>query len=176
MPTLKVDSLLFSFDRSVDAQRYDTWSHYLNMWNKHGGEKAVDVVAVGGNAAANAMWLIEAKDFRVISNPPNPSNIGGLAQTVADKVKDTLAGLSHAQTHAVKASEKTHAAAALAAPIRRVVLHLEPHTGTHTKLFPKGFSASVLQKLKQLVKVTDPNPLVLNIASTPMAGVPWTVA
>ncbi|MFZ1403942.1 MAG: hypothetical protein WAW03_12695 [Anaerolineae bacterium] len=48
--------------------------------------------------------------------------------------------------------------------------------GPHSVLFPAGFSASVLQQLKQLVNTIDPNPLVLNIANTPAAGVPWSVA
>jgi hypothetical protein len=56
------------------------------------------------------------------------------------------------------------------------VLHLEPYAGDTSTLFPSGFAASVLQKLKQLVKNTDPNPLVLNIANTPAAGVPWIVS
>lgn len=64
----------------------------------------------------------------------------------------------------------------MAAPTKRVVLHLEPHLGPHTALFPGGFEASVLQKLRQLVKTIDPNPLVLNIATTAKAAVPWTVA
>ena len=58
----------------------------------------------------------------------------------------------------------------------RVVLHLEPHEGPHTKLFPRNFSGGVLQKLKQLVKQIDPEPKVLNIANTRWAGVPWTVS
>ena len=53
--------------------------------------------------------------------------------------------------------------------------HLEPHVGAHSALFPSGFAASVLQRLKQLVRTIDPNPLVLNIADTALVGVPWAV-
>ena len=176
MATLQVDALQFTFAPLVAAQIYDTWQHYVAVWNRGGGQKAMDLVAIENTATPMTTWLIEAKDFRVITSPPNPSNITGLAQTVADKATDTLAGLADAAVHAVVASEKGHAASALAAPAKRVVLHLEPHTGNHTALFPAGFSASVYQKLKQLVRAIDPNPLVLNIANTPVAGVPWSVA
>lgn len=95
---------------------------------------------------------------------------------MADKAAHTIAGLTDAAVNATVASEKIHAVNALATPVKRVVLHLEPHTGLHTALFPIGFAADVLQKIKQLVKAIDPSPLVLNIANTPAAGVPWTVA
>lgn len=95
---------------------------------------------------------------------------------MADKAAHTIAGLADAAANATVASEKIHAMNALATPVKRVVLHLEPHTGLHTALFPIGFAADVLQRIKQLVKAIDPSPLVLNIANTPAAGVPWTVA
>jgi hypothetical protein len=176
MPTLHVDTFQFTFAPTVAAWRYDTWQHYIAVWNAGGGQKAVDVVAVESPADPVTTWLIEAKDFRIITHPPKPSNIAGLAQTVADKATHTLAGLADAAADAAVASEKNHATSALAAPSKRVVLHLEPHTGPHTALFPIGFAAGVLQQLRQLVKTIDPNPLVLNIANTRSAEVPWSVA
>ena len=146
MPALRVDSLQFNFAPTIQAERYETWQHYTTVWNAPpGGQKAMDVVAVESAAAFITTWLIEAKDFRIITSPPGPSNIGGLAQTVADKAAHTLAGLTDAATYAAVASEKAHAASAVSAPAKRVVLHLEPHTGPHSALFPAGFAASVLQ-------------------------------
>lgn len=136
----------------------------------------MDVVAIESAANPGVVWLVEAKDFRIITYPPRNSNISGLPQQVADKAAHTIAGLADAARNATVASEKNHATRALAAPVKRVVLHLEPHTGPHTKLFPIGFPASVLQSLKRLVRAIDPNPLVLNIANAPAAGVPRTVA
>jgi len=177
MPTLQVDTLQFVFSPAVSAGIYDQWQHYTTVWNAPpGGKKAVDVVAVDGAPPPSTAWLIEAKDFRVITQPPKPSNIAGLAQFVADKATDTLAGLAHAQNHAAVAGEKQLATDAMNSNNKRIVLHLEPHTGAHTALFPAGFAASVLQKLQQLVQAIDPKPLVLNIANTPAAGVPWTVS
>lgn len=175
MPTLQVDTLRFDFDGTVAAQIYDRWQHYTTVWNAPpGGQKAVDVVAVEGASPAGVTWLIEAKDFRVITDHPKPSNIGGLAQLVADKAAQTLAGLADASTRATMPAEKQLATIALASGSRRVVLHLEPHTGAHSALFPAGFAASVLQQLRRLVRTIDPNALVLSIANTSESGVPWT--
>lgn len=173
MTTIVVDqTLTFVFIPSIAAESYDKWQHYINNWsNTAGGKKAVDIVAVNG-APPSTAWLIEAKDFRVITNPPKPSNISGLAQFVADKVRDTLTGLSDASINATLVGEKQHAANAIACPTRRIVLHLEPHTGARSALFPAGFSTLVYQQLRQLVS----NPLVLNIANTPKSNVPWTVS
>ena len=148
----------------------------LTVWSAAlPGQKAVDIVAFDAGTRPTTCWMIEAKDFRVITNPPKPSNIGGLAQTVFEKVQDSIAGLTDAAASATNHTEQSLAQLAMSATGRRVVLHLEPHTGPHTKLFPTNFSASVLQKLRQLVRSIDPTPLVLNIADTPSADVPWTV-
>jgi hypothetical protein len=176
MPTLQVDTLTFTFTPAVTAQLYDKWQHYTAVWNAPGGRKAVDVVAVEGAAPPTVTWLIEAKDFRIITNPPKGSNIGGLAQFVADKVSDTQSGLADAAINAANPAERSHAANAVASTSVRIVLHLEPHVGAHTALFPTNFAAGVYQSLKQLVQAIDPNPLVLNVGNTAVAGVPWAVA
>ncbi len=176
MPTVHVDKLPFDFDAAWAADKYDEWDHYTQVFNKPpASQKAMDVVAVETSSDPQVTWLIEAKDFRVITNPPKPSNIGGLAQTVTDKVIDTLTGLSDARAHAITPKEKQLATLALTSASRRVVLHLEPHTGPHSALFPAGFAANVLQQLRRLVRHIDPNALVLNIANTPASGVSWTV-
>jgi hypothetical protein len=177
MPSLPVDSFVFNFLPSVAAEKYDLWQHYTTVWNAPpGGQKAVDVVAVEGSPPQSVAWLIEAKDFRVITNPPKPSNIAGLAQFVADKAAHTLGGLADASVNATVPGERQLATDAAASASHRVVLHLEPHTGAHSALFPAGFAANVLQQLRRLVATIDPNPLVLNIANTPASGVPWTVS
>ncbi len=176
MIMLQVDTFVFTFAPTVAAaQIYDTWKHYLQVWNATGGRKAVDIVAVESAVPPVIAWLIEAKDFRIITNPPKSSNLSTLAQTVADKVSDTQSGLADAALHAADLSEQSFAANAVAATSVRIALLLEPHVGPHTALFPAGFSASVLQKLRQLVKTIDPNPLVLNLANTASSGVPWSV-
>lgn len=176
MTILQVDTLTFDFDPAVRADTYDKWLHHCLVWNAQpGGKKAVDVLAVEGAPPATA-WLIEAKDFRVITNPPKPSNISGLAQQVADKVNDSLAGLADASINATVPKEKQLATDAGGCAGQRIVLHLEPHTGVHTALFPANFAANVLQQLRQRVHTIDANPLVLNIANTQQSGVPWSVS
>lgn len=176
MPTLAVESLNFTFGRNWDAQRYDESHHYNDVWNSKGGRSGVDLVAAKMQAVPNTAWMIEAKDFRQITQPPEPSNLLGLAATVAKKAEDTWLGLADAADRAQDAGEKRLAMRARSAKRRRVVLHLEPHVGPHTKLFPASFSVGVQQKLRQLLKSTDPNALVLNIGNTPKAKVPWKVA
>ena len=174
MPNLLVDGLRFDFRPSMAAEKYDESQHYQDLL-KPKGKKAVDLVAMRRQAIPVTLWLIEAKNFRVISSPPDRSNISGLAQTVADKVKDSLLGLEDAAKRAEIPAEKEHARRAIAAEQRRIVLHLEPHVGPHSALFPRGFGAGVLQKLKQLVRSVDPNPLVASITK-PAPGVPWAVS
>lgn len=178
MPTIIEQNLTFVFDATIDAQKYDTWTHHTQVRNRlPNGQKAVDIVAIQTSASPTVTWMIEAKDFRIVTSPPRPSNVAGLPQTVADKVTDTLTGLTDAATNATVPSEKNLAVNARATGTKRIVLHLEPYTGTqYTALFPTGFTASVLQKLRQLVRTIDPNPLVLNIANTPASQVPWTVS
>ncbi len=176
MPALLVDHLLFEFLPSLAAEKYDEWAHYRSVWNAMGGRRAADVVAVRQQAAPPTAWLIEAKDFRKISQPPEPANLKGLAHTVAEKVRDTIAGLDDAADNANPERERVHAQRARAAGEIRVVLHLEPPSGRHSKLFPTGFQSGVLQRLKQLLRDVDRTPLVLDMASTPRAGVPWTVS
>ena len=176
MQTLVVDkTLTFDFDPHVEAEIFDGWDHVTKHWTQRRNKKLIDVVSVESVSGGDTAWLIEVKDFRVINGPPKPSNIATLDQTVAKKVQDSLLGLADTAANGAKSSEKAHAANTMAATSRRVVLHLEPHVGAHTALFPTGFPASVLQKLKTLVAHIDPNPLVLDISRTARAGVPWIV-
>jgi len=178
MPRVTEQNLTFVFPESMDAQKYDTWTHYKEVRNKPiRSQKAVDVVAVQTSAEPVTTWMIEAKDFRTVTSPPRPSNVATLHKTVAAKVQDTVEGLADAARHAAAPSEKELAQKTQTATTKRIVLHLEPHTGPHTALFPRGFAADVLQRLKQMaeIRAIDNNPLVLSIATTRGSGVPWTV-
>lgn len=129
------------------------------------------------STAPDLVWLIEAKDYRVITNPPKPANLRDLPETIEKKVRSTLAALAVVAAANSGSAAKTHAGKAAVVSRRRVVLHLEPHTptGAHSVLFPTNFSVNVLLKLKQLVRDIDRSPLVLDVARTPGAGVPWEV-
>jgi hypothetical protein len=112
MSTIQIDSLSFTFRPEISATRYDTSPHYIHVWQQQNQRKAVDVIALETEAAPATMWLIEAKDFRVITQPPKPSNVAGSAQTVARKVEDTIAGLEHAASHAADPEERNYESSA----------------------------------------------------------------
>ena len=176
MPSIWVESLRFDIHSNFDGHKYDDWVHYRSVLEPQGSYKAVDLVVARFQMSPPEVWLVEAKDYRVINNPPERSNLEELPETMAKKVGDTLRGLADASQSAEQENEKALAIRAMSARSRKVVLHLEPHVGQHSTLFPKNFSANVLQKLKQLVREIDPNPLVLDIARTPRARVPWGVS
>lgn len=178
MIRLRENALTFVFGESIDAQKYDEWTHYKDVWNRSPArKKAVDFVAVQALADQATLWMIEVKDYRKIDSPPRRANLTELHKTIAAKVRDTLSGLSDAALHASRETEKELARKTQGVSTKRIVLHLEPHIGPHSVLFPSGFSASVLQRLKQMeeVQAVDRHPLVLNLNSTQAARVPWRV-
>lgn len=177
MSSLRVDSLSFTFETSVSADKYDDWRHVNSDWADRADKKKMDVVAVEPIPAVKTLWMIEVKDFRIITRQPGDSNLAGLPQTVADKADHTLLGLADAATNARNPGERRLSSQSQACGTTRIVLHLEPHppAGAHSALFPSGFAANVHQRMKQLVAHIDTNPLVLNCSNTPQAAVPWSV-
>ena len=95
--SMQIDSLYFQFADNVRVERYESWVHYRTIWNRHGNQKAVDALAI---AATTTVWLIEAKDFRVITKPPRPAQVRDLPATIEAKVRDTLNGVSDAAIRA----------------------------------------------------------------------------
>ncbi|MFM9103649.1 MAG: hypothetical protein ACKOPS_20875 [Cyanobium sp.] len=176
MTSIPVEQLTFTFDPSVDPFQYEVAGGCIAGWPH--GSKVVDVVAHDLSLPASLTWLIEAKDFRLITNPPKPTNLAGLAATVEAKVRDSLAALPVVAAQSANAAAQAHALVATATPARRVVLHLEPHpaAGLHAALTPASWIANVLLQLRINLVDIDPNPLVLDIARTPAAKVPWTVS
>lgn len=91
--------LTFTFPVGSLASKYDAWSHYRNQFQSVcGGAKAVDIVY----AESKVGWLIEVKDYRVHSR----TKASDLAEEVAIKVRDTLAGLVSARCNANEAEER----------------------------------------------------------------------
>ena len=168
--------LTFRFDGAVSSEKYDEWNFYKSTMNQSLQPKGVDMAVVKTEALPQVTFLVEVKDFRVIDSPPKPSNLSQLPQTVALKVANTIGGLSRAANEASVPSELAFARLVQKTTSVRVVLHLEEHSGSSIALFPVNFRASVYQRLKQLVQQYDSNPLVLNLANTPKAGVPWAVS
>jgi len=147
--------LTFSFPEPLSAQQYDDWSFYRNQFtNAFGGAKAVDFICLDQDCT----WLIEVKDYRL----ERRTKPGDLGEEIASKVRDTLAGLVAASCNANDLDEKNFAIKALRTNTLRVVLHIE-QPEKHTKLFPRIVNpASLIMKLKQLLKAVDAHPLVVD--------------
>jgi len=167
MPTISEGDLTFTFPTNWSAWKYDDWAHYRRQFTKVCvGVKAMDVLALEPNGCC---WLVEVKDYR---QHPRTKTIN-LADEVAEKLRDTLAGLVSARFRANDENEREAARLALESTDIRVVLHLE-QPEKPSRLYPRAINrANVLQRLKQLIKAIDPHPRVVEKSS--MVGIPWNV-
>lgn len=156
MPEIQEEELVFQFPEHWQVEKYDAWSFYRNQFQKCCGScKAVDFVAVC--SSRREFWLVEVKDYRQ-HRRTKPID---LAEEIACKVRDSLAGVAAARFRANADGEKHFARTALQGRTIRVALHLE-QPRTHSKLFPRAIDpANVLQKLKSLIKPIDPHPLIV---------------
>ena len=166
MKTIKEGNLTFSFPDSWDVSKFDAWTYYTrNFQSVCGGCKAVDFVAI---TPQPQLWLIEVKDYRKHLRTKSID----IADEIAAKVRDTLAGLFSARVNAVVPGEKAAAQQASQASKIHVILHLE-QPKKHSKMFPRPFDpANILQKLKQKLKPVDPHPKVHEKSKGPVY---WTV-
>lgn len=152
---IQENRLTFRFPEQALSTQYDEWTHYRRRFNgAFGGTKAVDLLY----SQRDTGWLIEIKDYR---DHPRTKAID-LADEVAIKVKDTLAGLISARLHAQDSEERRVAREMLKRDSLRVVLHLE-QPQRQTRLRPKAIDPAALsQKLKALLKSIDPHPCVVD--------------
>lgn len=164
---IKEGRLTFRFPDQALSSQYDEWAHYRRQFNSaFGGTKAVDILYAEGATG----WLVEVKDYREHCRTKTID----LAEEVAIKVRDTLAGLISARLHAQDPNEKNVAKGMLKSRRLRVVLHLE-QPDKQTRLRPKAIDpAAILQRLKNLLKAIDPHPCVVNQNSM-KAEMAWTV-
>lgn len=174
MNPVVVGKLTFAFAATAVAEQYEADGKPVAGWPL--GTPVVDLVASQTAEHSAQSWFVEVKDFRVIDHPPADANLQGLPTTIERKLRSTLRGLravSSSPAHPLA----SHAATAVASATKRVVLHAEPHPrrGPHSRLFPLHFPISLHSKLRRLLADIDPNPLILTIATTPTANVPWTV-
>ncbi|HBP53101.1 MAG TPA: hypothetical protein DD643_01530 [Synechococcus sp. UBA8638] len=172
--------LTFRFLDGCQAVKYDArsddWSFYRDQFEPvAGGSKAVDILCVEGDAS----WLIEIKDYRQCSpqrDLPRPSEI---ADVLAKKVRDTLAGLAAPAKVANDVDQQNLARRALKTSRWRVVLHLEQSTTAQkiernfinvANLFHKKFKSK-----KRLLKATDAHPILCDQHTIQHHDIPWTV-
>ncbi|MGV7208512.1 hypothetical protein ACLB1G_11730 [Oxalobacteraceae bacterium A2-2] len=158
--------MTFTFARDSQASKYDQWSYYRNQFQRVGNSKAVDIIVLQDSV----MWLIEVKDYRLHGR----TKVIDLADEIAIKVRDTLAGLVAAKVHAPDMDEKRFAATAVRARSVRVVFHLE-QPATRSRLRPQWIDAAQFTlKLRTLLKAVDPHSLVVS-RNAGQALVDWSV-
>jgi hypothetical protein len=161
--------LKFIFPENITASQYDEWSFYRNQFLKNfdqiGGVKAVDFIAIDKQIT----WLIEVKDYRLECT----TNAIELANVVAIKVRDTLAGLVAARNNAYDNQEKHIAKQALSNNRIRIVLHME-QPQRQNRLRTAIRPVDIKQKLKQRLKSIDAHPLVVN-KNNLHSAIPWKV-
>ena len=171
MTEIKEGDLTFSFPSGCQASKYEDWSFYRRQFQAvAGGSKTVDILCIESDTS----WLIEIKDHREHSRRKS-IHIG---DEVANKVRDTLAGLAAAAKEANgEADQRRLAQKALRTSRRwRVVLHLEqPATGRRLQPNPID-PANLLLKLKKLktLKAIDAHPIVCDQNTIP-GYIPWIV-
>lgn len=167
MNPIREGNLIFLFPSHWQASKYDDWTYYQKHFRQIVSRtKAVDILAIDPHKTA---WLIEVKDYR----RHRRSKKTPLPNEIAQKVKDSLAGMASASFNANVLTEKTQAQAMFKCPEIRVVPHLE-QPNKKSRLFPRAFDpANIQKKLKQLVKSVDPHPKVVECQN--MQNLPWTV-
>lgn len=162
-------ALKFTFAAGAESCKYDDWSFYRNQFQQgcFTDNKAVDLLCELNRSA----WLIEVKDYRV---HPRTKAVD-LADELAIKVRDTLAGLVAASVRANDADERAFARRMLRAQRMRVVCHIE-QPAKASRLRPRVIEPDKLKlKLRTLLKAIDANPIVIDRSSA-AATLPWVVS
>lgn len=168
MNAIMEGALTFSFPAGCQASKYDDWSFYRNQFQPvANGSKAIDILCVEGDDS----WLIEVKDYR---QHPRTKAID-IADELAIKVRDTLAGLASAARKANESHERRDARESMRNRRWRVVLHLEQSTSSR-RLWPKPINTAVLlSKLRtKKLKAVDAHPVICDRYNLPHC-IPWTV-
>lgn len=168
MTSLTEGRLTFSFDAGVYASKYDEWSFYRNQFQNScsRANKGVDFFCHDGRCG----WLIEVKDYRI----PHTEKVTDLPETIAVKIRDSLAGLIAASFGANVADEKRMARKFARLQELRVVCHLELPAKS-SRLRPKAIEPDkFLDSFRRLVKAIDPHPQVVE-SHTHSTALPWRV-
>lgn len=162
-------SLTFTFAAGAEARKYDAWAFYRNQFQQgcFTDNKAVDLLCELNRSA----WLIEVKDYRLHAR----TKAIDLADEVAIKVRDTLAGLVAASVGANDPDERAFARRMVRAQRIRVVFHIE-QPAKASRLRPRVIEPDKLKlKLRTILKAIDPHPIVTDKHSRD-ATLPWIVA
>ncbi len=170
MTTIREGRSTHVFPQTWRAKKYDALPYYVNHAQSFAsGLKAVDIAAIEpGNSPV--LWLVELKDYR-LQKRTKPSD---LFDEVAQKVRDTLAGLKIISTRSNDVTEAEFAQLACSARSIKVMLHLE-QPNRHSKLFPQIIDPKIAkQAMKSKMRAVDAHPIIGN-AATLDSKVTWTI-
>ncbi len=165
MPSITEDNLTFDFPAAWTAVKCDELLFYTKQFQHVLKAKAVDILAI---EPGGCCWLIEVKDYR----KGHQTSAIKLAEIVAQKVRDTLAGLATARVRATGSDQRV-AQTGMTCSDLRVVLHMENPAVT-SALFAQAIDpANVQSDLKRQVRAIDPRFQVVDAQSS--VHLPWTV-
>jgi cysteine--tRNA ligase len=166
---IQEDSLTFTFSENVDASKYDQWSHYRNQFKDKCSKdnKAVDFIAF--EEKESTLWLCEIKDFRMGTRSRDKLP---LEKEIAQKVRDTLAGIVSAKFRANDPDEKKFAENSLKCKNIRVILHIEQSSEMRQIYDLKDLR----DKLRKLLRAVDPHVDVKTTTQSNQNNVPWTIS
>ena len=160
-------SLTFSFQSDCQASKYDEWSFYRKQFQSvAGGSKGIDILCVDRDTS----WLIEIKDYREYYR----SKTTDISNEIANKVRDTLAGLAAAAKMANDANQRELAQKALATSRWKVVLHLEQSAEHRLRQKEPIDRKRLLFKLQTELKAIDARPIICDRSTAPR-WIPWKV-
>lgn len=152
-------SFIFSFNSVCDAIKYDAWPFYRKRLMRICNTKAVDILCITNDVA----WLIEVKDYRI----HNRNKCGKIEDEMAQKVRDTLAGLAAANATG-NVDERNLASKALDKRRWRVVLHLEQASNLLYNI------SNTQIRLQRQLGAVDSRVVVIDSKRT-SRQMPWTV-
>ena len=168
MLSVTVDSFRFDFPVGWICLKYDECTYYREHFNGLASSKAVDLLALAPQRAE--LWMVEIKDYRA-NRRTKPSN---LISEIAQKVRDTLAGLAAGRLVANDLNSRAFAADAMRVARLRVAFLLE-QPGSPSKLFPQVINpANATMALKKALRAVDPHPLFGSASDLSMKTA-WTV-
>ena len=168
MPRLIIGGLAFTFPNGWTASVYDEWRFYRRDFiGICIGTRAVDILVLPPNG--DCLWLVEVKDYR--THPREKP--GGFAEVIAQKTRDTLAGLAAARLRADLPREQRVAHQALRCNRIRVIFHLETPTAGPDVGMWLTVRGNVQNKMRTLLGSVDPDAQVVSMSRT--TQLPWTV-
>lgn len=150
-----IDGIEIPISDRENATKYDDWAFYRNQFQKVGaGQKGVDIITIDND---KVLRLIELKDYRRNERTKNIE----ISLEIADKVRDTIAGIFTASINANDNYEKEFSKKCLQSNKIKVILYLlQPKV--NSKLFPIKINIVNLTKdLKRKIKAIDPRPKVI---------------